>query len=86
MYQVHVIKSIFETPLYHILGSLKSYPKYGKKIVIKIECFISFVHPIPLPTTMTQMEGFFPSCVRVNSIETGMYKAPDYNEHPAVFT
>lgn len=78
MYQVHVIKSIF---------GLKSYSEYGKKKknVIK-ECFISFVHSVPIPTTMTQTEGFLPSRVRVNSIETGMFTAPDYNEHPVVFT
>lgn len=64
MYQVFVIKPIFELSLHHC-GYLRIFSD-----------FISLVYSTPLPNTG----------VRVNSIETRMFKAPDYNEHLAVLT
>lgn len=63
-----------------ILGSLKSRAHSGQGgVLTKIEC--SGFHYGPGSVS----EAFLAVRVRVNSVETGMLRAPDYKDYPAEF-
>lgn len=83
MYQVFVIKPIFEIPFCHS-GYFKKHNMQGGKFLSKENAqAFSTGQALSLSSFHSSPKHL---CVRVNAIEIRMFKAPDYNEYPAVFT